>query len=203
MSVSQRKIRTQQQGWAKCTGTYKSTASASLRVVGLILPRTSVCGPAVVPWRETGVTVALLRVLHPLSHVVFTSERWRVGGRRGRGGGGWWRAITLLFSLPVRTKHKAGVKRSRWNSFHLLCSLIMVTEAQTTTGRTWISCGASQISQRTSLCSALGSLLGSGPLHVCSHDPCRQTSCASQYPSAGPSRRLWTCDLGPADIGVC
>lgn len=65
------------------TGTYKSTASASLCVVALVISRASVCGPTVVPWRITGVSVALLRVLHPLPHVLFTSERWRVGGWRG------------------------------------------------------------------------------------------------------------------------
>lgn len=70
-------------------------------------------------------------------------------------------------------------------------------------GRTWISCGVSQISQRISLCWALGSLPGSCPLHVCSHAPYRQTSYAFQYPGAGPSRHLWTFDLDPAEIWVC
>lgn len=67
---------------------------------------------------------------------------------------------------------------------------------------TLISCGVSRISQRTSLCSALGSLLGSDPLHACSHAPCRRTSYAFQYPSGGPSRLLWTFDLGPAETRV-
>lgn len=88
------------------TGTYKSAASASLWVVTLVISGASVCRPTVVPWRIAGVIEALLHVLHPLTHVLFTSERWRVWGwRRGRGGGGW-RAIPLLFTLPVNTDIK-------------------------------------------------------------------------------------------------
>ena len=64
------------------TGTYKSAAATPLRVVALVISRASVCGPAVVPWRVAGVTVALLRVLHPLSYELLPSERWRIGGWR-------------------------------------------------------------------------------------------------------------------------
>lgn len=90
------------------TGTYKSTASASLWVVALVISRGSVWGPAVLPWWVTGVSVALLRVLHPLPHVLFTSEQWRVRGWRGGRGGGGRRAIPLLFTLPASTNIEDG-----------------------------------------------------------------------------------------------
>lgn len=152
-------------------GTYKSSAAASLRVVALVIPGPPVGGAAVVARRIARVIVALLRVIHPLPHVVFPSEGRRVGrGGGGRGGGGR-RAVALLFRLPARTDDRQ--KRVERISFDLL-------GLQTERKRTLISCGASQISQRTSLCSAPGSLPGSG------RGPCRQTSCASQYPSAGP-----------------
>lgn len=89
------------------TGTYKSTASASLCVVALIISRASVSGPTVVPWRITWVTVALLWLLHPLSsNELFTSERWRTRGWRGWGGRGGRRAIPFLLTLPVSTNTK-------------------------------------------------------------------------------------------------
>ena len=65
--------------------------------------------------------------------------------------------------------------------------------------RTWISCGVSQISQRTSLCLALGSPPGSWRLRACSRDLSLQTSYVFQYPAEGPSRRLWTFYLDPAE----
>lgn len=82
-------MQTRRAGWAECTegggggGTYESSAAASLRVVALVIPGASVGGAAVVPRREAWVIVALLRVLHPLPHVVFTSEGRRVGGGGG------------------------------------------------------------------------------------------------------------------------
>lgn len=89
-------------------GTYKSSAAASLGVVALVIPGASVGRAAVVPRREAWVIVALLRVLHPLPHVVFTSEGWRVGGGGGRGRGGRRGAVALLFRLPVQNKQTQG-----------------------------------------------------------------------------------------------
>lgn len=71
--------------------------------MALVIPGASVRGAAVVPRREAWVIVALLRVLHPLPHVVFTSEGRRVRGGGGRGRGGRRGAVALLFRLPVRT----------------------------------------------------------------------------------------------------
>ncbi len=141
------------------TGTYKSSSSASLWDVALVISRRSVRGPAVVPWRITWVTVALLRVLHPLSHVFFTSERWRIRGWRGWRGGGGWRAIPLLFTLPMRKNMKAGCEfysqkrvkavwmwlvkwllwlQETWMKFST-CSPSH-TKKQTKTKNTWIIC---------------------------------------------------------------
>lgn len=108
VSTSVKTEQIQQKRWRKADRTYKSTASASLWVVALVISRGSVWGPAVLPWWVTGVSVALLRVLHPLPHVLFTSEQWRVRGWRGGRGGGGRRAIPLLFTLPASTNIEDG-----------------------------------------------------------------------------------------------
>lgn len=91
--------------------TYKSTASASLGVMALIISRASVCRPTVILLRITSESVALLRVIYPLAHILFAFEMRRKGGwRRGRGRGGW-RTIPLPFGLPVNT-HNGYVKIS-------------------------------------------------------------------------------------------
>lgn len=65
------------------TDTYKSTASASLGVMALIISRASVSRPTVILWRITSESVALLRVFHPLPHILFAFEMRRIGGWRG------------------------------------------------------------------------------------------------------------------------
>lgn len=212
---------------SKMKGTYKSTASASLHAMALIISGASVPRASVVPRWIACVAEALLRVLHPFPHVFFASEWRRIRGLGGWGGRRGRRAIPLLLTLPVRqvTKNKgrASLKLSnesvdililllwicvklnwitpvRWRihskekSFHLNLQWWCLN------GHTWISCGASQISQRTSLYSVPGSLPGSWPLHAWSRAPSQQTSYVFQYPGEGPSRRLWTFYLGPAEI---
>lgn len=62
--------------------TYKSTASASLGVMALIISRASVRGPTVILRRIASERVALLRVVHPLAHILFAFEMRREGGWR-------------------------------------------------------------------------------------------------------------------------
>jgi len=82
------------------TGTYKSSAAATLGAVALVVA--PVPGPAVVARGVAHVAVALLRVLHPVSaHELLPSERRRIGRRGGRGGGGRGGAVPLLLTLPA------------------------------------------------------------------------------------------------------
>lgn len=84
--------------------TYKSAASSSLGVMALIISGASVGKATEILGRITSEWVALLRVIHPLSHELFAFEmRRRIGGWRGWGGRGGWRTIPLPFSLPVNT----------------------------------------------------------------------------------------------------
>lgn len=64
-------------------GTYKSTASASLHAMSLIISRASVPRATVVPRWIACVAEALLGVLHPLPHEFFASEWWRIRGLGG------------------------------------------------------------------------------------------------------------------------
>lgn len=64
-------------------GTYKSTASASLHAMALIISRASVTRASVVPRWIACVAEALLRVLHHFPNVFFASEWRRIRGLGG------------------------------------------------------------------------------------------------------------------------
>lgn len=83
--------------------TYKPASSSSLGVMALIISGASVCKATEILGRITSERVALLRVIHPLSHELFAFEMRRIGGWRGWGRRGGWRTIPLPFSLPVNT----------------------------------------------------------------------------------------------------